>query len=562
MNSEKHGTKGKENKDTNFSASAKNVTPKNKAFQIEPEQKSKSKSMNSQGDDKIKVYLRVRPALKDEEIFDFSVNDKTITIPPQKTANSSFFCDTKTFTFRSVLNSHSKQAQVYEKVAEPMINDFLKGNDVLIFCYGNTNAGKTYTVMGTDKNPGILLRLLNRVVPELLALEREDVKLYATFNEIYNERIIDLLSDDKQKEQLTIGISNNGDTEIKGCVELPINSIKDVQNAIKLGLEGRHRGSTEFNSDSSRSHTVFRLKYVNKRGYSWLSVVDLAGSERVSVINSAHGSFREACNINKSMLVLGKCIRSLREQSTPGTPKIPIPYRESKLTHIFKNLFEPTKRQAKAAMIINISPSIQQINDTLFALQFAAKASECSIKQVINPNDLNGSPGASDYSPGLYLEQAIDPDSPQMIERRKRVEIQKEMEEYLLQRQMQYEHQIQILTRNLQESKQASKGKSTTNTEVENLTRTLAELQSSNEETANELSKIEAETDELKEKASNVTEERSQLQRDIELLKQMLESLSSIPPSEQTSHTQENKAIEESSGLEELYKLPEQVLVN
>ena len=117
-------------------------------------------------------------------------------------------------------------------------------------------------------------------------------------------------------------------------------------------------------------------------------------------------------------------------------------------------------------------------------------------------------------------------------------------------------------TRNHQESKQASKGKSTTNTEVENLTRTLAELQSSNEETANELSKIEAETEELKEKASNVTEERSQLQRDIELLKQMLESLSSIPPSEQTSHTQENKAIEESSGLEELYKLPEQVLVN
>ena len=146
-----------------------------------------------------------------------------------------------------------------------------------------------------------------------------------------------------------------------------------------------------------------------------------------------------------------------------------------------------------------------------------------------------------------------------MIERRKRAEIQKEMEEYLLQRQMQYEHQIQVLTRNLQESKHTNRDKTSTNSEVENLTQTLFEFQSRSETTSNEISKLE--TNEVKEKASKVTEERSKLQKDINLLKQMLESLSSIPSS-QHLQSSENKVIEDSSGLEELYKLPEQVLVN
>jgi hypothetical protein len=109
------------------------------------------KSKDKDSEDKIQVYLRVRPSLEGEEPFDFVINDKTITIPPQKLVNSSFFCDTKTFTFKDVLGAYSKQSQVYDKVAEPLMNDFLSGKDVLIFCYGNTNAGKTYTVMGTEE---------------------------------------------------------------------------------------------------------------------------------------------------------------------------------------------------------------------------------------------------------------------------------------------------------------------------------------------------------------------------------------------------------------------------
>ena len=564
MNFGKSPRVGRENKDSNAIRKSKN-TPlvKNKTPKSAESNISESKTNDAKSDDKIKVYLRVRPQLKDEESFDFVLTDKTITIPPQKAANSSFFCDTKTFKFRSVLNSHSKQSQVYEKVAEPLLHDFLKGKDVLIFCYGNTNAGKTYTVMGTPEKPGLLQRILNRIVPELLEDEKNGTQLFATFNEIYNERIIDLLSDEKQKDPLTIGISNSGDTEIKGCVELPIKAIDDVKAIINMGLEARHRGTTEFNEDSSRSHTIFRLKYVNKKGYCWLSVVDLAGSERVSIINSTQGSFREACNINKSMLVLGKCIRSLREQSTPGAQKIPIPYRESKLTHIFKNLFEPTKRQAKAAMIINISPSILQINDTLFALQFAAKASECSIKQIANTNDFTNGAGSPDSS-NYFLEQNLDPDSPQMIERRMRVEVQKEMEEYLLQMKMQYEHQIQNLTKlaSIQKITQAPQAKQTKESEeIAKLHRIIQEEQKKREALLEELKFSEVQSEEDLKELEILSKEKEKLQSGIEVLKTTLETLTNFTPP-QTNQMDDNESSSTIIGLEELFALPKTIIVN
>lgn len=395
---------------------------------------------NESDDDKIKVYLRVRPLINDENPMDLTLDDNTITIRPPKSKNSSYFCVDKSFKFRGILNSHANQQQVFELVAADLLENFLTGSDVHIFCYGSTNAGKTYTVNGTEDDPGLLYRVLNQIVPPILENNSETAKLYASFNEIYNERIYDLLSD--KKDSLSIGFNVMGDTEIKGCIEIPIETVEDIKTVVQKGIECRHKGTTEFNLDSSRSHSIFRLKLATETGYSWLSIVDLAGSERLSVMNSGIGSFKEACNINKGMLVLGKCIRCLKEQGK-SSQKIPIPYRESKLTHIFKNLFEPTRRQAKAAIIINVSPNITQIEDTIFSLQFAAEASECSIRQVSRPQDI---PGANDPNANILRESStvlFFDDSPETIERRIRLEIGKCMEETLLQLKMQYEFDIQ-----------------------------------------------------------------------------------------------------------------------
>jgi len=426
----------------------------NKALQTDPIANKKSKKNISSNDitkpsvvatdDKIKVYLRVRPLLNNEVKFDFQIKDRTITIRPPEEHNTSYFCVDKSFTFRGILDSQASQQHVFRTVAEPLLLDFINGKDVLIFCYGSTNAGKTYTVTGTEKNPGILFQIVNKLIPDMVPLDSDDIKLVATFNEIYNERIYDLLCQDVGKESLSIGLNKAGDTEIKGCSEIPIRNVQDINRIITQGINGRHRGFTELNCDSSRSHTIFRLKLTKKTGYSWLSVVDLAGSERLSIMTSTMTSFKEACNINKSMLVLGKCIRSLKEQNPQDPLKNPIPYRESKLSYIFKNLFEPTNRDAKAAMIINISPSINQIDDTIFALQFAAEASECSIRQVSRPEDI---PSHDEHRALIHppKTETLELESIDHYRKQIQFELKKEMEKVFLHKKLFYEHQYQAM---------------------------------------------------------------------------------------------------------------------
>ena len=516
--------RGKENmKPPNLLQELKVKTPR----RSKTPEKILKKTKEISDEEKIKVYLRVRPLINDENPIDFEINQETITIRPHSAKNSSYFCVDKSFTFRKILNSHSKQTQVYEVVTEPLIEEFLKGNDVLIFCYGSTNAGKTFTVTGTENEPGILYQALQKVIPTIIDDNNSSAALYASYNEIYNERIYDLLSD--KKEQLSIGINIVGDTEIKGCTEIPITSVDDAIQVIKKGLEARHRGSTELNIDSSRSHSIFRLKYAKRGGYCWLSIVDLAGSERLSIMNSAHGSFKEACNINKSMLVLGKCIRCLKEQGSTKR-RIPIPYRESKLTHIFKNLFEPVKRQARAAIIINISPSSLQLEDTIFSLQFAAEASQCSIRQVLRPQDINQEEQQKEliFSP----KPIFDENSVQMRERRLKVEITKEIEEAILQRKMQYEHEIQKMLETKQnfvnQQKHINNNKeisSKSSDELNKYKEELNKLQIIQTQLLSSIEEYNSENTQMEQKKEQIMNERIIIEQKIQSLKDELNQL-------------------------------------
>lgn len=354
---------------------------------------SSSRTLNND-DEKIQVYLRVRPPLPNEKTYDYEIDSETITIYPKNLNLSSYYQD-KSFTFKKVLNAETTQAEVFETVAVPLLSNFLEGDDVLIFCYGSTNAGKTFTVSGTRQNPGLLSRSLNYIVSFLSSenmstnpnstpetKKAKPFQLYASFIEIYNEKIYDLLNITKNAESLKLGVNQEGETEVKGAVEIPFDTLDDVKALIQKAESGRHRGFTELNCESSRSHTVFQIKLKKKKTSCSFSIVDLAGSERLSSINSTMGSFKEACNINKSMLVLGKCIRYLKKHNVSPTKCRQIPYRESKLTHILKHFFEPTLRPSKAAMIINVSPASIQIEDTIFAMQFAASAMLCQIRHV------------------------------------------------------------------------------------------------------------------------------------------------------------------------------------
>ena len=461
------------------------------------QKKQQPKSIKyNKGEDRIKVYLRMRPILQNETPIEYEVSENTISItPPNNNANSKF-CMNKSFSFREIFDSNSNQTEVFNTVALPLLPDFLNGHDVLIFCYGSTNAGKTFTISGNKGNPGLLERSLDYIVTQLQNnLNNHSQQLFASFFEIYNERIYDLLDINRNfsVSSLKLGINRFGETEVKGITELPVSSLKDANDVVSKAECGRHKGTTELNTDSSRSHTIFQLrikvqnrKSSNAQTYAVFSVVDLAGSERLSSMNSAIGSFKEACSINKSMLVLGKCIRKLKQQtiiqhrnSVSNTSSISnegsdivtkntscnspfisasnscnlnnslfsnsnsninptiscqVPYRESKLTHLFKNFFEPICRPSKAAMVINISPANIQYDDTIFALQFAAEASQCAIREVEKPIQIQ-----------LTNDEEFDELDTRIesIEARIEAKIREEMESFLDKKENEYKERLE-----------------------------------------------------------------------------------------------------------------------
>lgn len=452
----------------------------------------------NKNEDRIKVYLRMRPLLQNETPIEYEVSENTISInPPNNNANSKF-CMNKSFSFREIFDSNSNQTDVFNTVALPLLPDFLNGHDVLIFCYGSTNAGKTFTISGNKGNPGLLERSLDYIVTSLESnLGNHSQQLYASFFEIYNERIYDLLDINRNFSvaSLKLGINRFGETEVKGITELPVASLKDANDVVSKAENGRHKGTTELNTDSSRSHTIFQLrikvqnrKCSNPQTYAVFSVVDLAGSERLSSMNSAIGSFKEACSINKSMLVLGKCIRKLKQQtiihhrnsmsnnnssitnensditiknainspiinnssscnlnnslfsnnnnsSNNPTALCQVPYRESKLTHLFKNFFEPICRPSKAAMVINISPANIQYDDTIFALQFAAEASQCAIREVEKPIQIQMADDDEEFD---EFDNRLE-----SIESRIEAKIREEMEAFLDKKENEYKERLE-----------------------------------------------------------------------------------------------------------------------
>jgi hypothetical protein len=287
----------------------------------------------------------------------------------------------RSFTFTQILEETATQSDVFEQVAMPLLKRVMHGVDALLFAYGATSAGKTHTVSGNTANPGLLPRILS-VLLQMPAAPRQERRILGSCVEVYNERLIDLFGDSKQA--LRIGRDHFGLTTVKGLTEFEIGSEADVAKTLKDVESARRQCSTRFNAASSRSHCVFMLKLVmippdtSQVRCNRLSIVDLAGSERVSPSDTRSQAVTEACNINKSMLVLGRCIREIRKAAAGEAAQVP--FRESKLTEMFRDFFEPGGRRTMASIIINISPSKVQFDDTLFSLQFAAEAIECTVR--------------------------------------------------------------------------------------------------------------------------------------------------------------------------------------
>ena len=358
-----------------------------------------SPSTEQEAESLIKVFLRQRPLLPGEEHADFEIDENfVIARPPQKGGNMNHYAERR-FQFTGIFPEDSKQEELFDVIAMPLLKKFIRGYDALLFAYGATSAGKTFTVRGTDDNPG----LIPQIVRTLLGVEQpRDAErgLFVSCVEVYNERIHDLLGD--TKTPMRIGKDPFGFTVVKNVKEVEIKSIDDLKKILSIMDKSKSICATSFNATSSRSHTIFMLKLISipvnprtrervsdlsKIKASRLSIVDLAGSERVSPSETNTKMVSEACNINKSMLVLGRCIRDIRKIKS-GAKGLQVPYRESKITELFRDFFDPvTARKTYCSIIVNISPSTRQFDDTLFALQFAAEAVECSVKSAVDDEE-------------------------------------------------------------------------------------------------------------------------------------------------------------------------------
>lgn len=307
--------------------------------------------------------------------------------------------DTKSFTFDHSYWSHRKedhhyasQDQVYKDIGAEMLKHAIQGYNVCIFAYGQTGAGKSYTMMGTKDEVGIIPRMCNDLFGQLHSLssdEHFDYTVEVSYLEIYFERVRDLLNP-QNKKPLKVREHHVFGPYVEDLTKLVVTSYNDIKDLIDLGNKSRTTAATRMNETSSRSHAVFTIILTQRRydvdtdrkgeKVSKISLVDLAGSERADSTGAEGLRLKEGATINKSLTTLGKVISALETNSKKKGGQH-IPYRESVLTWLLR---ENLGGNSKTAMIAAISPADINYDETLGTLNYANRTKNIVCKAVVN----------------------------------------------------------------------------------------------------------------------------------------------------------------------------------
>ena len=340
-------------------------------------------SLSTRGN--VKSYCRIRPnrtIYSNADKFTIENNNKTLEVDftsEQDRNNPSKQFKYK-YNFTEIFSTSVKNEEIYEKVCKQSIKElFSMHKNALIFVYGITNSGKTYTVIGNMDTKGILQHSLKYLFDEFSKLKENNNcwKLTCTYIEIYNEEVFDLLS--KEKKKLRV-VGGGNKFYAQGCIIKNIESKDDFTEALTIGENNRTKAETNVNPYSSRSHSIFRveLSYNDKDGFCLiepvsLCIVDLAGAERVSKSGVIGTNLKEAGNINSSLLVLKKCFEAMEVNSRTNLveKKVIVPVRESKLTLLFKEYFAAHQN---ISVICTINPDRNEMMDIRSVLNFGAKA--------------------------------------------------------------------------------------------------------------------------------------------------------------------------------------------
>ncbi|XP_034733600.1 kinesin-like protein KIF1B isoform X18 [Etheostoma cragini] len=362
----------------------------------------------------VKVAVRVRPFNsreigKDSKcIIQMQGNTTTILNPkaPKEPA--------KTFSFDYSYWSHTtpedpsfaSQNLVYNDIGKEMLAHAFEGYNVCIFAYGQTGAGKSYTMMGKQEEgqEGIIPMLCEDLFEKINEENNKEELAYSvevSYMEIYCERVRDLLNP-KNKGNLRVREHPLLGPYVEDLSKLAVTSYTDIADLMDAGNKARTVAATNMNETSSRSHAVFTIVFTQKKHdsetdlstekVSKISLVDLAGSERADSTGAKGTRLKEGANINKSLTTLGKVISALAEvdnctiKSKKKKKSDFIPYRDSVLTWLLR---ENLGGNSRTAMVAALSPADINYDETLSTLRYADRAKNIKCNAVINEDPNN-----------------------------------------------------------------------------------------------------------------------------------------------------------------------------
>ncbi|XP_010730958.2 kinesin-like protein KIF23 isoform X3 [Larimichthys crocea] len=421
--------------------------------------------------DPVGVYCRIRPlGAEDEECCVEMISSSTIQLhaPDGLKANRNGEYKETQYSFKKVFGIQTTQMELFEDVARPLVEDLVHCKNGLLFTYGVTGSGKTFTMTGSPGEGGLLPRSLDMLfnsigpfqakrfvfkpddkngmeiqnqVDALLERQKRDSQqsvpktpssrqkadpefadmisseeacksenvdedccysVFVSYIEVYNNYIYDLLEDapidpirPKPPQSKILREDQNHNMYVAGCTEVEVKSTEEAFEVFWKGQKKRRIANTQLNRESSRSHSVFTVKLAqapldadgdhilqdkNQVNVSQLCLVDLAGSERTSRTRAEGSRLREAGNINQSLMTLRTCMEVLRENQMCGTNKM-VPYRDSKVTHLFKNYFDG---EGKVRMIVCVNPKADDYDETMLVMRFAEMTQEVEVARPVD----------------------------------------------------------------------------------------------------------------------------------------------------------------------------------
>uniref|UniRef100_A0A671RS43 Kinesin-like protein n=1 Tax=Sinocyclocheilus anshuiensis TaxID=1608454 RepID=A0A671RS43_9TELE len=358
---------------------------------------------------RICVCVRKRPlnkkelAKKEIDVVTIPGNGALLLHEPKQKVDLTKYLENQTFHFDYSFDEDATNDLVYRFTAKPLVKTVFEGGMATCFAYGQTGSGKTHTMGGDfsgksqNSSKGIYALAAQDVFTLLMQKRYADMDLcpYVTFFEIYNGKVFDLLN---KKAKLRVLEDEKQQVNVVGLQEVPVSSVDDVIKMIERGSACRTSGQTFANASSSRSHAVLQV-ILRRRNFlhGKFSLVDLAGNERgTDVSNNDRHTIVETAEINRSLLALKECIRSLGQNSEH------IPFRMSKLTQVLRDSF--IGENSRTCMIAMISPGMSSCEYTLNTLRYANRVKE-----------LNGVSKGASVENGTKLELSEEGDSSEEV---------------------------------------------------------------------------------------------------------------------------------------------------